>query len=86
VDKDSLDRAASIHASAFAGENGKSAFNVFTQNPWYLGRLAAPLNKLTLKHLVDFQKEFLRGFKEILNRPNEQEEAMREMMVRCLSR
>ncbi|MDA0346666.1 MAG: DNA polymerase III subunit delta [Verrucomicrobia bacterium] len=86
LDKNSLDQAAIIHANAFAGEVGKSSFNVFTQNPWYLGRLAAPLGKLTLKNLVDFQKEFLRGFKEILNRPTEQPEAMREMMVRCLSR
>jgi DNA polymerase III subunit delta len=86
LDKSSLERAAQIHAAAYAGETGKSSFNVFTQNPWYLGRLAAPLNKLTLKHLVDFQKEFLRGFKDILSRPTEQPEAMREMMVRCLSR
>ncbi|MDG2166464.1 MAG: DNA polymerase III subunit delta [Opitutales bacterium] len=86
IDKSSLERAASMHTQAFAGENGKSAFNVFTQNPWYLGRLAAPLGKLSLKNLVDFQKEFLRGFRDILARPTEQQEVMREMMVRCLSR
>lgn len=86
IDKSSLERAAAVHAPAFGGESGKSSFNVFTQNPWYLGRLAQPLSKLSLKDLVDFQKEFLRGFKEILNRPTEQQEAMREMMVRCLSR
>lgn len=86
IDKGSLERAASMHTQAFAGESGKSAFNVFTQNPWYLGRLAAPLGKLSLKNLVDFQKEFLRGFRDILSRPTEQEDVMREMMVRCLSR
>lgn len=86
IDKGSLERAAAMHTQAFAGENGKSAFNVFTQNPWYLGRLAAPLGKLSLKNLVDFQKEFLRGFRDILARPTEQQEVMREMMVRCLSR
>jgi DNA polymerase-3 subunit delta len=85
LDKNSLDQAASIHANAFSGETGKSSFNVFSQNPWYLGRLAAPLDKLTLKKLVDFQKEFLRGFKDILSRPTEQEDVMREMIVRCLS-
>ncbi|NET39925.1 MAG: DNA polymerase III subunit delta [Cyanothece sp. SIO1E1] len=86
IDKGGLERAASLHARAFAGETNKSAFNVFTQNPWYLGRLAAPLGKLSLKKLVDFQKEFLRGFRDILSRPTDQEEVMREMMVRCLSR
>ncbi|MBH53908.1 MAG: DNA polymerase III subunit delta [Opitutaceae bacterium] len=86
LDKASLGEAGSIHADAYAGESGKSSFNVFTQNPWYLGRLAQPLGKLSLKNLVDFQKEFLRCFREILSRPNEQEDVMREMIVRCLSR
>ena len=86
LDNNSLDRAASIHANAYADETGKSSFNIFSQNPWYLSRLAKPLEKLTLKNLVDFQKEFLRGFRDILSRPTEQQDVMREMMVRCLSR
>ena len=86
IDKVSMERAAALHAEAYAGENGKSSFNVFSQNPWYLSRLAEPLGRLTLKELVDFQKEFLRGFRELLRRPNEQLEVMREMVVRCLSR
>ena len=86
IDKVSMERAAALHAEAYAGENGRSSFNVFSQNPWYLSRLAEPLGRLTLKELVDFQKEFLRGFREILLRSNEQLEVMREMVVRCLSR
>ena len=86
IDKASMEQAAALHAEAYAGEKGKSSFNVFSQNPWYLSRLAEPLGRLTLKELVDFQKEFLRGFKEILGRPNEHLEVMREMAVRCLSR
>ncbi len=86
IDKASMDRAAALHAEAYAGEKGKSSFNVFSQNPWYLSRLAEPLGRLTLKELVDFQKEFLRGFREILGRPDEESEVMREMVVRCLSR
>ncbi len=86
IDKVSMERAAALHAEAYAGENGRSSFNVFSQNPWYLSRLAEPLRRLTLKELVDFQKEFLRGFREILHRSNEQLEVMREMVVRCLGR
>ena len=86
IDKASMEQAAALHAEAYSGEEGKSSFNVFSQNPWYLSRLAEPLGRLTLKELVDFQKEFLRGFREILSRPNEQMEVMREMAVRCLSR
>ncbi len=86
IDKSSLEHAAQTHSEAYAGENDKSSFNVFSQNPWYLGRLAEPLKRLKLKQLVDFQKEFLRGFRDILGRPTEQLEVMREMMIRCLNR
>ncbi len=62
----------------------KSGFNVFTQNPWYLGRLAQPLRRLSLKQLITFQGEFLNAFRGILDRPREQEMVMREIAVRCL--
>lgn len=85
VDKSSLDRAAALHREAFGENPEKNAFNVFTQHPWYLGRLAGELKKLTLKRLIDFQQEFLRAFEETISRPNEEEEVMREMAIRCLS-
>jgi len=86
VDKASLERAKSTHASAFAGYDAKSNFNIFSQNPWYLKRLAEPIGKLNLKQLVDFQKHFLGAFQGIIERPNEQLEVMRETCIRCLSR
>jgi len=86
IDKGALERAKSTHASAFAGDDTKSNFNVFSQNPWYLGRLAAPIAKISLKELVDFQKNFLGAFQGIIERPNEQLEVMRETCIRCLSR
>ena len=81
---DGLPRAAGTHAAKFGEAAGeKSSHNVFTQNPWYLGKLAGA--KLPpLRRLIDNQHEFIAAFEEIIRRPNEQEEVLRAMSVRCL--
>ena len=66
-----------------AGE--KSSLNVFTQNPWYLGKLAGRGKLPTLRRLIDTQGELITAFEEINRRPQEQEEVLREMAVRCLA-
>lgn len=63
----------------------KSSFNVFAQNPWYLGKLAGAGELASLRRLIDHQQEFLAAFEEIVRRPHEQEEVLREMTVRCLA-
>ena len=62
----------------------KSAYNVFSQNPWYLGKLADGAKRPTLRRLIDNQREFIAAFDEIARRPDEQEEILRDMAVRCL--
>ncbi len=58
---------------------------MFTQNPWYLGKLAERSRGLPLKKLIDFQQEFLGAYAQITQRPREQEEeVLREMFIRCL--
>ncbi|HTB80050.1 MAG TPA: DNA polymerase III subunit delta [Opitutaceae bacterium] len=82
---DGLPAAAAMHAAKF-GEAAaeKSSFNVFTQNPWYLGKLAGA--KLPgLRRLIDNQREFISAFEEIIRRPNEQEEVLHALAVRCLT-
>ena len=85
VSKPALEAAAQRYGTAFAGSTTKSNFNVFSQNPWYLGRLAQPLNRLSLKQLMRFQEAFLEAFTGILERPNEQEAVMTEVAVQCLA-
>ncbi|PTX98629.1 DNA polymerase III subunit delta [Opitutus sp. ER46] len=82
---DGLQRAASTYASRFVGSTEKSSYNVFTQNPWYLGKLAGSAKLPSLRRLIDNQQEFIRAFEEIISRSDEQEEVLREMSVRCLS-
>jgi DNA polymerase III subunit delta len=82
---DGLPKAAATHAAKFVGVTEKSSYNVFTQNPWYLGKLVGNAKLPTLRRLIDNQQEFIAAFEEIVRRPHEQEEVLREMAVRCLT-
>jgi DNA polymerase III subunit delta len=81
---DGLQRAASVYAPHFAGATEKSSFNVFTQNAWYVGKLAGGARLPSLRRLIDNQQELIATFEEIVRRPDEQEDVLREMAVRCL--
>ncbi|MSU23798.1 MAG: DNA polymerase III subunit delta [Opitutus sp.] len=81
---DGFPKAQATHAAKFIGAPEKSSFNLFTQNPWYLGKLAGSAKLPTLRRLIDNQQELIAAFEEIIRRPHEQEEVLREMAVRCL--
>jgi DNA polymerase-3 subunit delta len=82
---DGIQRAQSAYASRFIGATEKSSYNLFTQNPWYVGKLAGSAKLPLLRRLIDNQQEFIAAFEEIIRRPTEQEEVLREMAVRCLA-
>ena len=85
LDKTGFERAAAAHARQFGGSTEKSSFNVFTQNLWYLGKLAGTAKLPPLRRLIDNQHEFIAAFEELIRRPDEPEEVLREMAVRCLA-
>jgi DNA polymerase-3 subunit delta len=81
-----LQRAGAERAALYGdAASEKSSYNVFTQNPWYLGKLAGGGPLPTLRRLIDNQRAFIDAFDEIVRRPHEQEEVLRDMSVRCLS-
>ena len=82
---DGLPRAAASHGARFTGATEKSSFNLFTQNAWYVGKLAGSGKLPPLRRLIDNQQEFIAAFEEIIRRPNEQEEVLRDLAVRCLA-
>jgi DNA polymerase-3 subunit delta len=82
---DGLPKAASVHGAKFTGAAAKSSFNLFTQNAWYVGKLAGGAKLPSLRRLIDNQQEFIAAFEEIIRRPQEQEEVLRETAVRCLT-
>lgn len=85
ISKGDLDAAARTYARHFSGSDEKSPLNVFTQNPWYLGRMAETARRVPLKKLISFQIAFAEAFEAIIRRPNEQEEVCRELAIQCLS-
>jgi DNA polymerase-3 subunit delta len=85
IAKSDLEAAARTYGHHFGESEEKSNLNVFTQNPWYLGNLAATASKVPLKKLIQFQIAFAEAFEGILERPNEQEEVCRELAIKCLS-
>jgi DNA polymerase-3 subunit delta len=85
IDKGGFDRAAAVYAQHFVGATEKNSFNFFTQNPWYLGKLAGSAKLPSLRRLIDNQQEFIATFEEIIRRPNDQEEVLRDTAVRCLA-
>ena len=82
---DGFPKAQATHAARFIGATEKSSYNLFTQNPWYLGKLAGSAKLPSLRRLIDNQQEFIGAFEAITRRPHEQEEVLREMTVRCLA-
>jgi DNA polymerase-3 subunit delta len=85
LSKQDFASAASTYAAHFADATEKSNLNVFTQNPFYLSRMAGAVIKAPLKKWIDFQLAFAEAFEAIIQRPNEQEEVCRELAVKCLS-
>ena len=81
---DGMPRAAAAYGRHFTGATEKSSFNLFSQNPWYVGKLAGGARLPSLRRLIDNQREFLHAFAEIIRRPDEQEAVLRDLAVRCL--
>lgn len=86
LNKNTLQALASEHDLPFADPSSKSGFNVFSQNPWYLGKLAVAAKKISLKKLIDFDLALIEAFEQILkhSQPHEQEAVMRQLVMRCL--
>jgi DNA polymerase-3 subunit delta len=81
---DGLPRAQAAYGAHFVGATEKSSFNLFSQNAWYVGKLAGSAKLPALRRLIDNQQDFIAAFEEIVRRPDEQEEVLRELAVRCL--
>ncbi len=84
ISKGAFENAAAKYADRYDGLSDKSGFNVFTQNLWYMGKLISAAKLPSLRSLIDHQLEFIRAFEEIIDRPDEQEEILRNMAIRCL--
>lgn len=84
--KGSLANAASVFGKFFDGVEGKSAYNIFSQNEWYAGSKLAPVAACTtLKKLMDIQLNLTKAFEDLISRPGCDEVIMRELFIRSIS-
>jgi len=71
----------------FIGATEKNSFNLFSQHPFYVGKLAGAGGSAgrlpSLRRLIDNQQEFITAFEETITRPREQEQVLGEMVTRC---
>ena len=81
---DGMPKAQGTYGRHFTGATEKSSYNLFSQNAWYVGKLASTGKLPTLRRLIDNQQEFISAFSEIVRRSDEQEEVLRDLAVRCL--
>lgn len=86
LSKGVLDSLKATYQKNFQHYETKSSFNLFTQNPWYLGKLLPLLHKLSLKQLFHFQEAFALYFKQVLQAPHEALALFEQMVIRCLKR
>ncbi len=88
VNAHELAKAAEIHGHWFDGLEEKSSANLFTQNAFYLSRLAQSAAKPgnTLRRLLGQQQDFIKAFTALIESGRDQEErVLRDLVVRCLS-
>ncbi len=83
-DKGAIERAALAFGKHFVGAGEKNAANLFSQNAWYVGKLAAGAKAWPLKHHIDIQLALAEAFEAIIQRPKEEPAVMRELAVKCL--
>ncbi len=83
-DKGAIERAASAYGKHFVGAGEKNAANLFSQNAWYVGKLAAGAKAWPLRHHIDIQLALAEAFEELIRRPKEEPAVMRELAVKCL--
>lgn len=87
LNKDTMERLSRKHASHFENVAEKNPLNLFSQNPWYLGRLIPTAAKFPTRRLIDFQSEFIRTFEQLLGAGREEQPSiLKELAIRCLGK
>jgi len=72
LNKDQLQRIADKYIRHFSNPSDKTTLNVFSQNPWFLGRLLPLVKKFSTRRLIDLQANLITAFEDLLSQPKEQ--------------
>ncbi|MBR4596923.1 MAG: hypothetical protein IKO42_00785 [Opitutales bacterium] len=81
--KGAIENLAGEYAGVFKSES-KSAYNIFSQNPFLVNRLAPIASRTPLKKLISNQMDFIKAFEELIARgSNSDEQVMRELFSKA---
>ena len=70
--KEQLQRIGMKYSDHFSDPSEKTTLNLFSQNPWFLGRLLPLVKKFNTRRLIDLQSHLIGTFEEVLARPKEE--------------
>ncbi|MDG1173532.1 MAG: DNA polymerase III subunit delta [Opitutales bacterium] len=71
LSKATLETLARKYAQHFGESSEKSTLNLFSQNPWFLGRLLPLVGKFSARRLIDLQSFLIQAFQDVLAQPKE---------------
>lgn len=72
MSKDLLERLAMKYGQHFDDPTEKTTLNVFSQNPWFLGRLLGLVKSFSARRLIDLQAHLIETFEQVLAQPKDQ--------------
>lgn len=81
LSKDLLEKIGQKYTKHFADPSEKTTLNLFSQNPWFLGRLLPLANKFSTRRLIDLQSNLIGAFEEVLAQPKEQHPSIFKNLV-----
>jgi DNA polymerase-3 subunit delta len=79
--KDQLARIGNKYLQHFSNPSDKTTLNVFSQNPWFLGRLLPLVRKFPTRRLIDLQAGLIEAFEQVLALPKEQHNTIFKNLV-----
>ena len=86
LSKEKLEQLGHKHAHHFSDSGEKSTLNLFSQNPWFLGRLLPIVKRFNTRKLIDLQSALLEAFEQLLIQPREQQvNIFKDLAIRTLS-
>ena len=79
--KEQLERLGQKYNSHFSDPTEKTTLNVFSQNPWFLGRLLPLVRNFSTRRLIDLQANLISCFEKILQQPKEEHSSIFKNLV-----
>lgn len=87
LSKDHIERIGQKYAHHFSDSGNKTNLNVFSQNPWFLGRVLPLTKKFNTRKLIDLQSDLISAFEKLMALPKDEHPSIfKDLAIRTLSK